>query len=380
MATIEEQVKLYYDDLDLWSSFSFSNNGQAFREMLMRDGCFLLVTLGVLAQEPELDIDLGEEAVGADGPLPVMTTHSKWDHQFWFDDIVLSGNQLPFAVVQEIYRLIRPGTDRQVPLQNIGMFIQPKLAPRYTRRPVSNPVNADHVLHLCHELLKPTVTTVSPRASEASYTDDRQEDGGVGRWRRATEYSSLMVTFRERDLVGGDAQCVTDVRVRGDRVVEIPKLELDLPTWRLLRHLMLLEQMNEHLGDHVTAYCTFMSQIASTSADVSLLREKGILEHWEASDERAAQKLGKLCDQMHFNPDEGNYLEAEWRALDRHCRRSRSRLWAKLCRYKDWKNPLVLLGILVAIVILVCAILQTIYAISSYDRDKMTQPSRLHIP
>uniref|UniRef100_J3N312 Uncharacterized protein n=1 Tax=Oryza brachyantha TaxID=4533 RepID=J3N312_ORYBR len=349
MAGIEDEVRMYYDDI---RSSPFPDNGEAFRGMMIADGCFLLVTLGLL-QRP-------------------MRHPSRWDNQLWLHDILLYGNQLPFVVVREIYRLIRSCETRTeeehgFPGKKIGAIIGPMLR-GYTTRPASDVVveNAGHVLHLCHLLLKPTNTPMDN--SEPRRGDGGDDDGNVERWRRATEYSELLVVFKKREL-GGGAQCISDVKIRG-RVVEIPKLELNPQTWRLLRNLVLLEQMNEHLGDHVTAYCVFISQIASTSADVRLLMERGIIVHWEATDEAAARKMGKLCDQITFYPGWDKYLTLEWHALESHCRSWSWRLAAKLCRHKDWKNPLVVTGTLVAVVILFCAIVQSLYSFLAYRDQK----------
>ncbi|KAL5225081.1 hypothetical protein ABZP36_011720 [Zizania latifolia] len=358
MKKIEDNVKRYYDI----RSFRFAKIGneddpisydsKAFCEMMKTDGCFILYTLGGLT----VDDDSSESSSPS-------RSWNLWDTLFWWHDIVLYGNQIPFIVVRTIYQHIHQGHDDEadsdddgdgdVLLWEIGQRIESTLR-RYTMRTVTNPGNADHILHLCHELLKPTHTTT---------TGQQDQDGGsnvnnVGPWRRATEYHELLVKFKKRDLGDDDAQCITDIRVRG-RVMEIPQLELFPDTWRLLRNLMLLEQMNNHLRDHVTAYCYFIWKLASTSEDVSLLVKKGIIVHGEATDKMAAKNLNMLCKDI-INTN-GDYLTPERHALETHCRSLLWRLGAKVFRYKDWKNPLILLGTFVAIVLLTSSILQVVY-------------------
>ncbi|KAF0898835.1 hypothetical protein E2562_011900 [Oryza meyeriana var. granulata] len=130
-------------------------------------------------------------------------------------------------------------------------------------------------------------------------------------------------------------------------------------------NLMLLENMNEHLGGYITSYCNFVSQLACTSADVSFLMERGIIVHSEASEQKAAKKLGKLCDQIIYDAKK-DYLKSDWCGLDRHCRSPGSIVWAKVFLHKDWKNPLIWLGSLAAVALLVCAILPTVYTIETY--------------
>jgi hypothetical protein len=269
---------------------------------------------------------------------------------------LLYGNQLPFLVVREIYKLLHPGVD---PNQKVGKVFADSMLARYTRRKLTNPGNADSVLHLCHKLLAPT-------------PDPSRNGGGdgvvkTGQWRRATEYRNLRVKFKKREISSeGKAQCILDVKVVCCNVVKIPSFDLNPESWRLLRNLMLLENMNKHLGGHVTSYCHFISQLACTGADVSLLREKGIIVHGEASDERAAQKLCNLCDEIIYDPTH-DYLKSAWDKLEKHCRHPGWLVWAKMFGYKDWKNPLVWMATLAALALLVCAILQTMYTIKTYQ-------------
>ncbi|EEC67071.1 hypothetical protein OsI_33831 [Oryza sativa Indica Group] len=371
---VTDQVKNYYDK----RSFSLGVDDEAFKKMMITDGCFLLLTTlhdtsSQSEPEPQRPVAsntwrsfccLFESNPTADeqiAPVPptVIDPNSipnLWDNCFRWNDILLYGNQLPFLVVREIYKLLHPGVD---PNQKVGKVFADSMLARYTRRKLTNPGNADSVLHLCHKLLAPT-------------PDPSRNGGGdgvvkTGQWRRATEYRNLRVKFKKREISSeGKAQCILDVKVVCCNVVKIPSFDLNPESWRLLRNLMLLENMNKHLGGHVTSYCHFISQLACTGADVSLLREKGIIVHGEASDERAAQKLCNLCDEIIYDPTH-DYLKSAWDKLEKHCRHPGWLVWAKMFGYKDWKNPLVWMATLAALALLVCAILQTMYTIKTYQ-------------
>lgn len=340
----EEMTRMITDAQQYYDTDSFcKGTNKDFGKIMVTDGCFILITMNGL-EEPTV-------ATGTEGASQrSIKTPNLWEKQFWWHDMFLYGNQIPFVVVQAIYKHIRPyepelpDTEIALPLRNIEKFVRSGLA-RFTIREVKNPEKADHILHLCHELLKPT--DADKQLVDGRNASDKDK---VWRWRRATEYSELLLKFKRRDLrhSAGDAHCISDVRVRG-RVVEIPWLELDSETWRLLRNLMLLEQMNPHLGSHVTAYCTFISQVACTGADVNLLARESIIVHREASDEKAAEELSKLCEHIIADPD-NNYLKPVWHALDEHCESMYWSVWAKLSRHQDWKNPLVVLSAVVAFV------------------------------
>uniref|UniRef100_A0A0E0M868 Uncharacterized protein n=1 Tax=Oryza punctata TaxID=4537 RepID=A0A0E0M868_ORYPU len=329
------------------------NSDEAFNEMMITDGCFLLVTtLHDTISQSQSDNPQHPAAVHEQAVIP-----NQWDNLFRWHDVVRYENQLPFHVVREIFKLIHPNED---PLQKVGKVLADSALIRYTRRKVTDPGNANNVLHLCHKLLAPT-------------HPNRSANGVVktSRWRRATEYRKLLVEFKKREIGSeGEAQCISDVKVVGGNVVEIPSFDLSPESCVLLRNLMLLENANKHLGGHVTSYCNFISQLACTGADVSLLTKTGIVVHSEASDEAAARKLGNLCDQIIYDPTD-DYLKSDWDKLEKHCRSPGLLVRAKVFGYKDWKNPLVWIGALAAVALLVCAILQTMYTIKAYkDQTK----------
>ncbi|KAB8112838.1 hypothetical protein EE612_051591 [Oryza sativa] len=220
----------------------------------------------------------------------------------------------------------------------------------------NQPPAADHVhhlLHLSHMYLRPRTRRQSSRWSGG---------GGatVGRLRRATQLRELMVRLKKLEIGGKSAPAgsILDVAFHGG-VLEIPRLEIDGGTWRQMANLILLEQGSPHVGLYVTAYCAFMSQLAGTAEDVALLCESGVIEHQLGGDGDVADGLRRLCDGIIFDADDDayNYLRPVYQAVEEHCRSRTLRLLCWVRGHANCPNPWLLLGI-VAIITLLCFIVQ----------------------
>lgn len=143
------------------------------------------------------------------------------------------------------------------------------------------------------------------------------------RWRTATQYHAAGVRFVKRKLGGngnGEARSILDVDLIKDRL-HVPCLTVDANTLRLLRNMVALEQksLQQQRTSHVTAYCLFLSQLASTEEDVELLVSKGIIVHLLRSNGDVAEGLAGLCDGVVIDPDAGNdyLLRSKYEALEK---------------------------------------------------------------
>ncbi|KAF0912124.1 hypothetical protein E2562_013019 [Oryza meyeriana var. granulata] len=134
----------------------------------------------------------------------------------------------------------------------------------------------------------------------------------------------------------------------------------------MLRNLMTLEENNrEELNVRVTAYCLFMSQLASTVSDVELLVKKGIIVHALRTASDAAEMLASLCSGVVVvNPDEPkhNYLHQISKNLEEtYVNRRRTQLRRNHCA-----NPWVLIALVVAFLGFASGIFQSVYSALSY--------------
>ncbi|XP_037473826.1 uncharacterized protein LOC119349835 [Triticum dicoccoides] len=154
-------------------------------------------------------------------------------------------------------------------------------------------------------------------------TQDREDNTRrrVGRWRRATEYSRYgNVQLKPREFKDG-VESILDVRLEGS-TLWIPHLRIDSSTWTILRNLMALEEQTGTGGSPVTAYCLFMSQLASKVEDIELLKRKEIVDHSWGNDEEVAQGFADLWKKVVLDDVDNvdsNYLRDTWYLLHDRC-------------------------------------------------------------
>jgi hypothetical protein len=283
------------------------------------------------------------------------------------DALYLAENQIPFLVIDKVHRLTVPDAGVSAADAMAGYVRDLLRGQQYS---VATPAVAaapgpGNLLHLLHMHLTPTV--LSPPTTGSRSTGSKRR---FDRWRTATEYHCVGVGFRARPLgCKGGACSILDVKLdRRGSTLEIPRLNVDAETWRLLRNLMALEQSNPAAaGSHVTAYCVFVSQLACTPRDVELLSRRGVISHGLGSHGEVAELFSGLCKGVAFGADDPgvNYLLATWQAMEGRFR-SRPRRWAAWLMLKYFTNPWLAVGLAAAAVGLLCTVVQAVYAVLSY--------------
>ncbi|CAL5011895.1 unnamed protein product [Urochloa decumbens] len=278
------------------------------------------------------------------------------------DVLYLAENQIPYFVIDKIHNLAFSGSqDPQPPVKTIAQYISSILQKQqYSMVELDDdappPGNLLHLLHM--HFPEPKYAASPPRIGET-----------VGRCRTAMEYHINGVNFKCCTISAiGKARCILDLTLdRASGTLVVPRLNIDANTWCILRNLMALEQLNPALGCHVTAYCSFMSQLACTTADVELLSRRGVIEHRLGNNGEVAALFSNLCKGIEFDPDDPgiNYLRATCQALD-ELYRSRPRRWMALLVQKYSKNPWLAVGVMAGAFGLLCAIVQAVYSVLSY--------------
>ncbi|XP_048550993.1 uncharacterized protein LOC125549354 [Triticum urartu] len=339
--------------------------GEQFVRMLLLDGCYIisrLVGLPHRARTQSAGVAPGTAEAG------VPSANRAEALAVVRDVFFLAENQIPFFVLEKIWEVTTTdGKDRVIneiaEYALILMSVQKYIvgSPAMVVPELMVPGN---LLHLLHMHLKPPAPPVSPTAIVNGVNPV-----SVRRWRSATEYSFAGVTFKHRSMSEpGLLRCILDVELVGGGTLEVPVLDIDGETWRLLRNLIELEQRNrETVGSHVTAYCVFMSQVACTTKDVELLWKKGIIVHSHGNNDEVAKCFADLCKGIQFNPNDPdcNYLRETCSKLEK---RSQSywRRWMAWLRRKYFSNPWLAVGLLAASIGLVCTVVQAVYSALSY--------------
>lgn len=359
LARLEVQARSCY-------AHSFEMTGEMFLSMLLLDSCYLLVRFsGVTASNGHAQ---GRYETGGT-PTPLTSAACGGDRMEALavvrDAFYLAENQVPFFIIDKVHRITFPDSGSSAAV-SMGRYVAELLMDKYSV--VTPPLSSSepgNLLHLLHLHFKPSVPFLSPTADDGKFT------GRVDRWRTATEYYFAGIKFKKRTLSRDGACCILDVKLNSRRgVLEVPRLNIDAETWRLLRNLMALEQRNpEASGSHVTAYCVFMSQLACTPSDVELLSRSGVIAHGLGNNDEVARCFTDLCKGIMFsvNDHKCNYLRATCQALDKRVRRRHPR-WMAWLRQKYFRNPWLAFGLAAAVVGLVCSVVQAVYSILSYKQ------------
>ncbi|BAF23526.2 Os08g0351200 [Oryza sativa Japonica Group] len=310
-----------------------------FLNMLLEDGCYILSKFVV----PTIGI-----ARGSWQRQHVPPQHLE------HDIIYLVENQIPFFILEKINEITG-----LIPTAG-GSQLMP---------------TPSHLLHLLHILLNGR-----PQAVEQTLATDGQDSTAIQitrflRWRPAKQYDMVCVNLTGVDLISilkgcHDGKCkarsILDVEPRRCGIgLEFPSLYLDSETFCMLRNLIVLEQQNANTLQQyrVTAYCTLMSQLASTAEDVQLLSANRVADHLMVHAD-CAKQLTDLCNGIIFDIDNPtlNYLRDECVMLERRCR-SRPFKWMAWMRRKYFRNPCIAVGSVIAIIITAFAVLQAVYTV-----------------
>ncbi|OEL13863.1 hypothetical protein BAE44_0025118 [Dichanthelium oligosanthes] len=369
LAFLEKQARRCYDD-------EFSIESKEFMRMLLLDGCYLLRRFGNLDAGPHrngtqeasghhVQRESSSSTVLASGGANKLEGVSVVR-----DCLFLAENQIPFFVLEKIYHLTFDGRDTSA-ADRIALYVRQLLAETYQyyhvveAPPLANPSKPGNLLHLLHMHFKPSSMLSSGTSNNKSVPIGER----VGRWRSATDYHMVGVKFKWRLVGAGDAKCILDVELtgRGGGVLEIPRLNIHGETRRLLRNLMALEQQNPVVGSHVTAFCVFMSQVASKESDVELLCSEGIIHHSIGNNAEVASLFSDLCKGIVFDPNsaDDNYLLPYWQKLEKRYQSLLPR-WTAWFKHTYFRNPCLAIGLLAVTVGLFCAIVQTVYSVLAY--------------
>ncbi|KAI5020804.1 hypothetical protein ZWY2020_045692 [Hordeum vulgare] len=303
---LEQAVRECYGGLD-------NMNRDELVDMLLEDGCYVLSLFVVC---PEL--------------LPV-STFSRDQNTVMRDTMYLLENQLPMIVLELIHKCVWPRRSVSV-LHDVEMRVRELLKKQLyiggEGTPRGEQAEPGHLLQLVHAYFQPQLPDPLPDQDGAQDAENTPRQ--MGRWRRATEYSRYgNVQLKRRDFQTGVVESILDVRLEGG-TLWIPTLRIDSSTWTILRNLMALE---EHTGtcpspgtgaggSPVTAYCMFMSQLASKEEDTELLKRNGILDHSWGTDEEVARGFADLWKKAILDVDNvgSNYLGPIWYQLHSRCK------------------------------------------------------------
>jgi hypothetical protein len=148
-------------------------------------------------------------------------------------------------------------------------------------------------------------------------------------------------------------------------VLRVPKIFLYDDAERMFLNLMAFEQLRPGAGNEVTAFVSFMDDLINTAKDVRLLRAKEIIESGLGSDEAVANLINNTLTKGSVM-DEDSSLNDVLVEVDVYCKKRRNR-WRAILLHTYFSNPWVFISLVAATILLVATVIQTVYAILSFN-------------
>jgi hypothetical protein len=150
-------------------------------------------------------------------------------------------------------------------------------------------------------------------------------------------------------------------------VLSMPRIPLDDSSEYMLLNMMAFERLHAGAGSNVTEFVQFLGSIISSAEDVTLLRSEGILIVLDDDDEAVARMFKRVSS---------DFVAVQDSALNLVYEQVYEYYWSIICRklnywfihfvrayfHTPWKAILLLAGT----VLLVLAIVQTVYSVLSF--------------
>ncbi|MQM14961.1 hypothetical protein Taro_047897, partial [Colocasia esculenta] len=398
----EERVRKQYAEGAPMRSNAFN-----YSIMLVVDGCFMI--------EYFLRLYLDERQIDADDLVSV-----GWDLSQVRRDLMLLENQIPFFVLEELFReSVIPnnkGTvEEPLSLMTIALhFLNFKHLPK-DKLPEADKVH--HLLHLQYVCLKPDhLPRAGPRSSSPSvlllpfkkvssllsfvfysllyvllinellenhphthsHTHEQEDCAAKTRaafswpWHPkemqprqtipcATELHRFGVKFKSKRFADNEVDYFLNVTF-SDGILEVPFFTVGQTTSSQLRNFVAFERCH-NIGNYFTAYAIFMDNIIDTQSDVAILRNYGIIETTLGSDEQVATTFNSLLEGTHISYKQHARMPKLFDDVKAYCNVPYHR-WQASLRSTHLRSPWATVSLPAGTIGIVTSIIQTYFSIT----------------
>ncbi|MBA0671348.1 hypothetical protein Goklo_025222 [Gossypium klotzschianum] len=289
-------------------------------------------------------------------------------------DLLLLENQLPFFVLLELYRMIKPNPEPQRHICELGAFA----LKFFERRSLYLPKNTSirHLLHLVHTTSNPShLGTQAEVEKEVACCFPKNKNLQSSRnWMpSATELEDAGIHFSGVSIQNmqnqeqGEKNKFEITFDNATKELKIPTLEVDDSTEREFRNYMVHEQfLPLGVPTYFVDYVIFMDELINTGKDVELLRKSKIIDNWLGNDEAVTKLFNKLGDSIYYSREDFHYKNIVIQ-VNNHCE-IKCNIWKWMAKLKkDYFNtPWSPISFLAAFVLLVLTTVQTIFSLLSY--------------
>lgn len=332
---VETEIrKCYSEDLDCGRS--------GLIEMMVLDACFVIEMFRVTASLVPPDL--------ADPLFSI-----SWVFAFVSLDLLRIENQIPFFVLETVYKLSKAPTEAQYSLSQLALgFFNRSLS-----RPLHELERHYHCPHVTHLLDLVRLSLVGHL--------DPEVPGNFGE-----ELLQLIPSAKQLLLAGirlKPRKCDRFIGVRFERgVLQIHPLTLDAFTKSLILNCIAFEQCCCYCSKHITSYTIFIRCLVTSATDAALLSECNIITNFTGSDEDVARYFNNLAGGIRFDI-RSSYLAEVYGQVTRRLQNKWRVRWSGIMR-EYFGSSWSFISAAAAFILLVLTVLQAFYATYGYHHPK----------
>ncbi|XP_026418092.1 UPF0481 protein At3g47200-like isoform X3 [Papaver somniferum] len=374
---------LGYDNKDQGGGYNYVELDSI---MMVMDGCFVIELLRLYHKFCSSDTIEGrrrgtfsfEKKVVDD---PIFTT--RWMLRALQRDLMMIQNQLPFFLLQELYRLITASPRKGCDIDNVSLidltlkFFDP-LLPKDESKSVDVDPDPNEYRHLLHLFRKSFILPIKRRKPLRVPRTGSTVAKPIFHYQQTTPSTR---TKQDSHFI----QCVTELREAGvtflekpehanidmfaveykNGVLKIPPLFIDDNTVPLFLNFIAYEQCDKDATPYFTNHFMFFDRLVSSIKDVEVLHRTGIIHHVFGSDKKVADFINKLCREIVYNVD-NCHLSEQMKGVNDYYKGYYANKWnvwwTRLLR-DYFSSPWTVLSLLAASVLLMFTAGQTFFAL-----------------
>ncbi|XP_059644924.1 UPF0481 protein At3g47200-like [Cornus florida] len=267
-----------------------------------------------------------------------------------FQDMILIENQLPFFVLERLYKLLFHSTRRRKVQSflklSIAYFADAGIVSSNSTQLFSSSSKIKHFVDLLRSCHLPSSLRPKPHL-KVKFVPIRN----------ATDLQAAGMKFKK-----GSSNRLLDIK-HDMKELKIPPLILCNWTEPLLRNLAALEQCQYPYDSYIIDYIYFMDKLIDSAEDVDLLIRNGIFENHLGDTSEVASLYNNLTKEVVFwCPN--YYFSGMSEELNEYCKR-RWPNWKALLKRDYFSTPWRATSTTAAIILLALTLIQTIYSVLS---------------
>ncbi|KAI9124914.1 hypothetical protein K1719_004241 [Acacia pycnantha] len=269
-----------------------------------------------------------------------------WLVSFIKVDLILLENQLPFFIIEEIFKKAFPHDCWPSFLTSMFEHFHEFVTPYNIE--LTHDIKIRHFTDLLRLFY---LRRRMPERCQFSMSEILSNNAS------ALQEAGIKLKIRTDDSM---SSCLLDLKFSGHNL-EIPQIYVHGETECMFRNMIALEQCHYPHTCYITDYAIVMDTLIDTSKDVDLLIQKEIINAWSPDSNVVAKIFNGLpgyAVQRNFNSE---YLDI-WKGLNDYCQNPRHKIIATLRR--DYCNtPWRTVASIAGIILLVLTIVQTIFSV-----------------